>query len=146
MPPPSLPNAPMATRLPSNDRDTDQPLISPDASPSISAPSWVHEEVLYSYTRTWPESVPPPSFDCAPIATMLPSEDKETARPLQSPAASPSISAPSWVHEEVLYSYTRTWPESTPFTPSFKNPPIATRLPEDDRDTDQPLQSPAASP
>ena len=37
---------------------------------------------------------PFPSFPLAPIATLNPSEDKETAQPLWSSAASPSISSP----------------------------------------------------
>ena len=52
----------MATRVPSEDIDTDHPDLSYAASPSISAPTWVHVPLLSSYTRTWPASVPVPSF------------------------------------------------------------------------------------
>ena len=56
--------------------------------------------------------VPVPSFLVAPIATRVPSEDIDTEHPEKSPAASPSMSAPTWVHVPPLSAYTRTWPAS----------------------------------
>ena len=49
---PSFPEAPMATRVPSEDIDTDRPDRSPAASPSMSPPTWVHVPPLSEYTRT----------------------------------------------------------------------------------------------
>jgi hypothetical protein len=104
--------APMATRVPSADIDTVRPAASPAASPSMSPPIWVHVPPLSEYTRTWPRlasfSVAVPSFHEAPMATRVPSEDIDTDTPDQSPAASPSMSPPTWVHVPPLSEYTRT--------------------------------------
>ena len=51
-----VPYAPIATRVPSEDIDTEYPEWSPAASPSMSAPTWVHVPPLSAYTRTWPAS------------------------------------------------------------------------------------------
>ena len=48
------------------------------------------------------------SFSVAPMATRVPSADIDTVRPDQSPAASPSMSPPTWVHVPPLSEYTRT--------------------------------------
>ena len=52
---------------------------------------------LRSKTRTWPELVPLPSFCRAPMATVVPSSESETEKPLSSSEASPSMSPPSWL-------------------------------------------------
>ena len=44
---------------------------------------------LILYTRTWPEFKPFRSFNGAPMASTLPSEDRLTLLPNSSPAASP---------------------------------------------------------
>jgi len=44
--------------------------------------------------RTWPDTSPLPSLACAPIATVLPSEDRLII-PEESNSASPSISEPT---------------------------------------------------
>ena len=54
--------APIATRVPSEDIDTDHPDSSSAASPSMSEPTWVHVPPLSAYTRTWPASEPVPSL------------------------------------------------------------------------------------
>jgi surface protein len=61
--------------VPSEDIDTEYADESIAASPSMSAPTWVHVPPLSAYTRTWPAVVPAPSFPVAPIATRVPSED-----------------------------------------------------------------------
>ena len=144
VPVPSLSIAPIATRVPSEDIDTEYPDQSSAASPSMSAPTWVHVPPLSAYTRTCPALLPVPSLYGAPIATRVPSEDIDTESPDQSAAASPSMSAPTWVHVPPLSAYTRTWPASVP-VPSLRSAPIATRVPSADIDTD-PDQSSAASP
>ena len=60
------------------------------------------QSVHKSYTRTRPALEPAPLFLGAPIATRVPSEDIDTDRPDQSPSASPSMSAPTWVHVPLL--------------------------------------------
>ena len=47
----------------------------------MSAPSCDHVPPLSEYTRTWPASVPPPSFKYAPIAMRVPSEDIDNECP-----------------------------------------------------------------
>ena len=135
----------MATIVPSEDRDTDHPELSPAASPSISAPSCTQVPELSSYTLTWPASLPLPSFFRAPMATIVPSEDRDTEYPEWSFAASPSISAPSCTQVPELSSYTLTWPASLPLSSLFRAP-MATISPSEDRDTDHPEPSYAASP
>ena len=51
-------------------------------------------------TRTWPELLPLPSFQFAPIAVIWPSADSETDTPDWSPIASPSMSTPNCCHAE----------------------------------------------
>ena len=143
---PSLPRAPIATRVPSEDIDTDHPDSSLAASPSMSEPTWDHApdpsaKTARVNTRTWPELEPLlPSLRIAPIATRVPSEDIDTECPNWSSAASPSISWPTWVHREVplFQSYTRTWPELEPLLLSLRIAPIATRVPSEDIDTEVP--------
>ena len=60
--------------------------------------------VEIEYTRTCPALVPFPSFAGAPTATLVPSDDNDIERPNWSPAASPSISAPFWVHALPFHS------------------------------------------
>jgi hypothetical protein len=100
----------------------------------------------HSNTRIWPEVSPFPSFLPAPIAILLPSEERDTFFPDKSRAASPSMSLPTCDHWfELSNLYTRTWPEASPF-PSFLCAPIAIMLPSEERDTEIPDLSPAASP
>ena len=67
----------MATLLISLLRLTDQPDISPSASPSISLPNCTHSTSSNSYILTWPEAGPlTPLFACAPTANLLPSSLK----------------------------------------------------------------------
>ena len=142
---PTLEGAPMAMRVPSADRDTEEPDTSFAASPLMSAPTCVQEPPLSSYILTWPVELPFPSLAGAPMAMRVPSADRDTERPEMSPATSPSISAPICVQEPPLSSYILTWPAKLPF-PSLKDAPMATRVPSKDRDTDSPDRSPAASP
>ena len=81
----------MATTLPSDDRLTDQPETSYAASPSISLPCFVQVPDTHLYTRTWPEKLP---LYGAPMATVLPSDDRLTEKPERSFPTSPSISLP----------------------------------------------------
>ena len=81
VPLPSFPVAPIATRVPSEDIDTDVPELSLEASPSISAPTWVQAPPLSEYTRTWPALEPLPSLYWALIATRVPSDDIDTGYP-----------------------------------------------------------------
>ena len=136
MPLSSLYGPPIATIVPSLDKETEYPLKSNDASPSISLPNCVHNELEYWKTLTCPESAPLPSLPLAPIATIVPSLDKETEYPLKSNDASPSISLPNCVHKEVLllYSKTLTYPESAPLS-SLPKALIATIEPSLDKET-----------
>ena len=109
-PVPSFLRAPIATRVPSEDIDTEYPNWSLAASPSMSEPTWDHNPLLSEYTRTWPAAL----FMRAPIATRVPSEDIDTDYPDWSRAASPSMSEPTWDHNPLLSEYTRTWPASEP--------------------------------
>ena len=54
--------------------------------------------VVIEYTRTCPASTPVSLLMSAPTATLVPSDDNDTDRPERSPSASPSISAPFWIH------------------------------------------------
>ena len=141
---PSLRIAPIATRVPSEDIDTECPERSVPASPSMSDPTWFHTPLLSAYTRTW--SLPPQSVRGAPIATRVPSDDRDIENPDSSYAAPPSMSDPTWLHVPPLSEYMRTWPLSYVPVPSLKGAPIATRVPSEDIDTDRPNWSPAASP
>ena len=89
-------------------------LVQVPTAPLVGAVDASHEEGSpYVYTRTWPALSPLPSFPGAPIATRVPSGDIDTEYPDSSPAASPSMSAPSWVHVPPLSAYTRTWPRES---------------------------------
>ena len=90
---PSFVEAPIATRVPSEDIDTETPDRSPPASPLMVSPILVQFPPLSEYTRTWPAL-----FPYEPIATRVPSVDIDTETPDPSPAASPSILEPICVH------------------------------------------------
>ena len=69
----------MATRDPSEDRDTEKPSLSLLASPLISTPICVHAPEVYSYTLTCPELLfPPELLNGAPHAIRDPSDDRDT--------------------------------------------------------------------
>ena len=82
MPFPSFPVAPIATVFPSLESETLLPLLSPAASPLITAPICVQVPDTFLYTRTEPEKDPFPSLPIAPIARVLPSLDMERLLPL----------------------------------------------------------------
>ena len=86
----SLYGAPIATREPSEDNETEYPDSSDNASPSMSL-LFDQEFPHKSYILTCPVLLPLPSLYGAPIATREPSEDNETAYPHLSDSASPSI-------------------------------------------------------
>ena len=115
----------------------------------MSAPTCTQAPVpaFQSNTRTWPELYPLPSSQIPPAARRDPSALRDTEWPNQSPAASPSMSAPTCTQAlvPVSQSNTRTWPASVPL-PSFSNPPTARRDPSALRLTEWPNVSPAASP
>ena len=105
----------MATRVPSEDIDTEPPGVVA-RSPAVdvgatlgpcSAALRVHPHVAGADAV----AVVTKSTD-APIATRVPSEDIDTLSPEKSPAASPSMSSPTWVQAPPLSAYTRTWPTS----------------------------------
>ena len=131
--------------VPSEERLTELPDRSPADSPSISSPNFVQLSFAYWYILTWPLPSPFPSFPVAPIATMVPSEERLTDRPDISPSASPSISPPIFVQLSFTYWYILTWPLSSPF-PSLEIAPIATTEPSSERLTEKPDRSPSASP
>ena len=81
--------------VPSLDKETEYPELSFAASPSISLPNWLQVLLAYWYTLTCPEFEPLPSLLTAPMATIVPSLDKEADHPELSFAASPSISPPN---------------------------------------------------
>ena len=91
---PSFRGAPTATIFPFEDIDTDLPDISSGASPSISDPSFIQVPFSILYILTCPDCVPLASFCGAPIATVFPSDDKDTDQAWSS-EASPSISDPT---------------------------------------------------
>ena len=104
--------------LPSDDKDTLCPNLSLADSPSISEPSWSQVLPFHLKTLTWPELFPFPSFCLAPIANIFPLDDKEILIADSSPDASPSISEPTWSHDDPSQLKTLAWPELEPF-PSF---------------------------
>ena len=67
--------------VPSEDKETETPDESIAASPSMSSPSLVQVDPFQLYTLTWPAKDAVSSFPYAPIATVVPSEDKETEIP-----------------------------------------------------------------
>lgn len=66
-------------------------------SASRSGPRWTHAPSTRAKTRAWPACHPAPWLPVAPRTTTAPSRDMATP-PMVSPAASPSIRAPSRVH------------------------------------------------
>ena len=82
--------APMATREPSADKETEVPNSSAVASPTIAKPSWFHDEPSQSRMRTLPASL---LLFGAPMANREPSADKETDLPVWSPIR-PTTSPP----------------------------------------------------
>ena len=84
----------------------------------MSSPSLVQADPFQLYTLTWPALLALPSFRYAPIATVVPSEDKETLPPDRSSLASPSMSSPSLVQADPFQLYTLTCPALLPL-PSF---------------------------
>ena len=76
-PVPSFLGAPIATRVPSEDMDTEYPKRSfTPAWPSMSFATWVHVPSLSVYTRT--ELLLQPPQHGLPIAMRVPSEDIDT--------------------------------------------------------------------
>ena len=144
--------APIAITEPSPERVTEMPLKSPASTPSISSPIWDQSPSTdeYSNTRTCPALglLPSaPSFRWAPIATRVPSPDKETDLPLRSRPRSPSISEPTWLQSpsDDENSKMRTWPAKVS-VPLLRSAAIAKRKPSAERDTAPPAWSPAVSP
>ena len=106
-----VPLAPIATRVPSEDIDTEPPDWSPQPRRRCLTPPGSTSRCSQR-TRARGRRTPVPSFLSAPIATRVPSEDMIPTDPDSSPAASPSMSEPTWVHVPPLSAYTRTWPAS----------------------------------
>merc|ERR1719197_1064912 len=118
-------------------------------------PSCIHVLLSVStYTLTRPDIAPMPSMPFshgAPTATRVPSADSDTDHPDKSSAASPSMMPPSCIHVLLSVStYTLTRPGLEARGLELKGlsngVPTATRVPAADSDTDQPDQSPPASP
>ncbi len=124
----------MATLLPSEERDTETPDWSLPASPSISDPTCTQTPLESLYIRTWPASLPASSLPLAPMATLLPSEERDTEYPDWSPAASPSISDPTCTQTPLESLYIRTWPALIP-VPPLPYAPMATILPSAEKYT-----------
>ena len=90
--------------------------------------------------------MPLPSFRNPPAARRDPSALRTADHlPNKSPAASPSISAPTCTQALPFQSNTRTWPALVPLA-SFLEAPTARRDPSPFSDTKVPNSSPAASP
>ena len=96
---PSFRLAPIATVVPSAESDTEWPLSSSAASPSMSSPSWLQAVPFQVWICVLPDRLPLLSSWRAPTASVLPSADRDTDQPLRSPWAWPSISPPRWVAE-----------------------------------------------
>ena len=136
VPPASFFVAPTANIVPSPDKDTELPKLSPSASPSMSCPSGIQESEENWYTLTWPvcDTFPLPTLKWDPIATTFPSFDKDTAVPLTSSLASPYISCPSGIQEPEENWYNLTPPLFSP-PPLKSGTPMANLVPSPDKDT-----------
>ena len=90
---PSLWYAPIATRVPSSDIETDHPKLSLIAPPLMLEPTCVQTLPVYWYTLTRPDwYLPEPLLPGAPAATIQEGETVPRASPTDHPNLSPTVS------------------------------------------------------
>ena len=87
--------------------------VDPDANELVHVPTpplvgAVDASQPTANTYALPRVIQDNSLQGAPMATCVPSADMDTDLPDSSPAASPSMSAPTWVQVPPLSAYTRT--------------------------------------